>query len=178
MHPRKTLRSQWVSSIRRVRRYLYSTQLQGTNHSLCHPWLVRRWPVAFSLLLLFHYRLDLLRGYGRLDGKWDSALDVLVADDLKRCALLQRLHNRSKRLVLAHLGELTDLLDINGLVLLASNFVEQVCILGKVLIREVVLNLLTVSWKLVSGTRSNGTCLSHDFVSLRMLCILWWLGFA
>jgi hypothetical protein len=51
------------------------------------------------------------------------------------------------RLVSAHLGKLADLLDFNRLVLFASDLVEKVRVLGKVLIGEVVLNLLTVSWE-------------------------------
>jgi hypothetical protein len=43
---------------------------------------------------------------------------------------------------------LAELLDFIGLVLLAASLVEKEFVRGKVLIGEVVLNLLEVSWRL------------------------------
>jgi hypothetical protein len=147
VRPRRTLRSLWASSVHYVRRSLGSVRLQATHHSLGHPWLISRGSVAFSLLLFLHGCLDLFRGHSGVYGEWNSALDVLVVDDLERCASLQRLDDRSERLVLAHLRKLAELLDFIGLVFLAASLVEKEFVVGKVLIGEVVLNLLEVSWR-------------------------------
>jgi hypothetical protein len=119
--------------------------LQATHHSLGHPWLISRGSIALFLLLFLHGYLDLFRGHGGFYGEWNPALDILVVDDFERCASLQRLDDRPERLVLAHLGELAELLDFIGLVFLAASLVEKEFVVGKVLIGEVVLNLLEVS---------------------------------
>jgi hypothetical protein len=103
-------------------------------------------------------------------------LDKLVVDDLECCAPLQRLDDGSERLVLAHLGELTELPDFKGFVLFTTDLVEKVRVLDKVLVGEVVLNLLTVSWKAASTGWSVATGLLQNLISSRVLYLLWWLG--
>jgi hypothetical protein len=104
-------------------------------------------------------------------------LDKVVVDNLECCAPLQRLDDGSERLVLAHLGELTELPEFKWLVLLATDLFEKVCVLDKVLVGEVVLNLLTVSWKAASTEWSGATGLLQNLITLRVLYLLRWLGF-
>jgi hypothetical protein len=94
--------------------------------------------------------LHLFRRQNGFKAKWNLALDELVIDNLECGAPLQRLDDGSERLVLAHHGELTELSEFKGPVLLTTDLFEKVCVLDKVLAREVVLNLLIVSWKAVS----------------------------
>lgn len=146
MRPHRTPQSLWVSSVRKVRRHFRSLRSQAAHHALGHPWLIGwRCDVALPLLLFLHRCLDLFRGYGGVYSERNPTLDILVVDDFQHCALLQRLDDRSEGLVLAHPGELTEALECNGLVLLATSLVEKVFVCDKVLVGEVVLNLPTVS---------------------------------
>lgn len=117
-----------------------------------------------------------MRRQSGFKGKWNLALDKLVVDNFECCASLQRLDDGSERLVLAHLGELTELPEFKGLVLLATDLFEKVCVLDKVLVGEVVLNLLMVSWEVASTKRSGTTGLLQNLITLRVLCLLQWLG--
>lgn len=120
--------------------------IASAHHALGYPWLIGwRYNNALPLLLFLHGCPDLFGGNGGIYGERNSAFDVLVVDDFQHCAPLQRLDNRSEGLVLAHPGESTEALECNGLVLLATSLVEKVFVCDKVLVGEVVLNLLTVS---------------------------------
>lgn len=113
-----------------------------------------------------------MRRQSGFKGKWNLALDKVVVDNLECCAPLQRLDDGSERLVLAHLGELTELPEFKWLVLLATDLFEKVCVLDKVLVGEVVLNLLTVSWKAASTEWSGATGLLQNLITLRVLYLL------